>query len=108
MSLNDDFVKLLKTIPGINLQNLLMPVSDREIALSMQYMKDTDRNTLLSIISGRKAKRIVDELKLINSVSVKYNLYSISIKRIISLLKNTENDPPKKSYLRPKRGKFIQ
>ncbi len=111
MSLNDKLVKLLSSIHKVNLQNLLMPVPDREIALSMIYMRDVDRNNLLTLLSGnklsgKKSKRIVDELKLISRVNIKYDLYCISIKRIINLLNNIKNDGSIKSYLRPKRGRF--
>jgi len=106
MALNDKLVKLLSSIHKVNLQNILMPVPDREIALSMIYMRDVDRNNLLTLLSGKKSKRIVDELKLISRVNIKYDLYCISIKRIINLLNNIKNDGSIKSYLRPKRGRF--
>lgn len=106
MSLNDDLVILLKSSTKIELQNVLLSTSDREIALSVMYMKDQDRNFLLASVSEKKAKRIIDELKLINRVNIKYDLYCISIKRVINSLKNIKNKDSLKSYLRPKNTRF--
>ena len=59
MSLNDDLIKLIKSLPRIKVQNFLMAVPDREIALSMMYMKDSDRNYLLAAVSGKRRKGLM-------------------------------------------------
>ncbi len=105
MTLNDRLVKLLNVNSRIDIQNKLMSVPNREISLSMMYMKDVERNNLLARLSETKAKRVIDELKFINRVNVKYDLYCESIKRVIKKLQNEKNVGVIKSYLRPKRGK---
>ena len=106
MTLNDKLVKLLNVNSRIDIQNKLMSVPNREIALSMMYMKDVERNNLLTRLSETKAKRVVDELKFINRVNVKYDLYCVSINRVIKMLQNEKNDGVFKSYSRPKRSKY--
>ena len=106
MTLNDKLIKLLNVNSRIDIQNKLMSVPNREIALSMMYMKDVERNNLLTRLSETKAKRVVDEFKFINRVNVKYDLYCVSINRVIKMLQNEKNDGVFKSYLRPKRSKY--
>jgi hypothetical protein len=65
------------------------------------YMRDADRNYLLGAVSQKKAKRVVEELRLVNRVNIKYDLYCNSIKRIINSLKSIKNKDNIKSYLRP-------
>ena len=106
ITLNDKLVKILNINSSIEIQNKLMSVPNREIALSMMYMKDVERNNLLTRLSETKAKRVVDELKFINRVNVKYDLYCVSINRVIKMLQNEKNDGVFKSYSRPKRSKY--
>ncbi len=59
---NDRLAAALRALPPVEAQNRLMRLGDREIALSMMYMKMKDRGALLALLPAPKARRIADEL----------------------------------------------
>ena len=66
MTINDNLINQIRKTHKISIQNKLMGIKDREIALSMIYMKNFDRNYLFSMLSPVKSKRIHEELKMYN------------------------------------------
>jgi len=85
------------------LQNRLMRIPDREMALAMMYMEDTDRLYIFSKLSSAKARRIREEIGHNKGVHITYDQYKKTISHVIAGLSGRPKTEKMKSYLRPKR-----
>ncbi len=81
-----------------------MRIADREIALSMMYATDRDREYVLSLIASSKAHRIREEFGFQRHLAVRYDQYLTAIASVTSQLEREGSAPPIRSYLRPRRG----
>ena len=85
-----------------------MRISDREIALSMRYMKDADRSLLLALVAPEKRKRIMSELLLHKRLVIRADQYRKAIEHLIGLIKEERYGGSLGSYLRPvRRGSSV-
>jgi len=82
-----------------------MRIADREIALSMMYTTDRDREFVLSLIAPSKAHRIREEFGFQRHLAVRYDQYLTAIGNVMSQLEREGSTPPIRSYLRPRRGR---
>ena len=105
MTPNDKLVKILKIRQGTGLVNKLLRISDRELALSMMYMHDNDRQLIFEILSAEKVKRIRSELLLHNRLQIRYMQYRMAIDHVLDMLTGEKAGYSLKSYLKPKRYK---
>jgi hypothetical protein len=103
MTLNNTLLKLIRTLPRIDVQNTLMTSSDRELALSLFYMDETDRRYVLSLLSSEKKRRVGEELFLHNRIYITRAQYERTIQAVINKLKLLRRGGDFKSYLRPKK-----
>lgn len=79
-----------------------MRIADREIAISMMYMREHDMGFLLSLIAPAKAHRVREELALQRHLAVRYEQYRRTIANVIGQLERSGPVAPMRSYLRPR------
>ncbi|MBN1410655.1 MAG: hypothetical protein JW969_07405 [Spirochaetales bacterium] len=102
MTPNDQLVAFIKSMKKIDAHNTLMVIGDRELAISMLYMKDEDRNHILALVSKEKSRRIQDELVLNERLDIRYGQYRMAIDHVIKAMKSKGDRYSLKSYLRPR------
>ena len=105
MTPHERLLKIIRLLPRVTVHNKLMTAVDREIALTMMYMEDPEREYVLSFVSAEKKKRIREELKLHERLTIKYDQYLSALDHVVSLLKNSDQNRGFKSYIRPRRYK---
>ncbi|MBN1799601.1 MAG: hypothetical protein JW822_13580 [Spirochaetales bacterium] len=102
MMLNNTLVKLIKTLPRIDVQNSLMTLSDRELSLAFLYMDENDRAYALSLLSKEKRRRVGEELILQERLSITQEQYRKTTESVIIKLRLLRRGGGFTSYLRPK------
>ncbi len=85
----------------IEAQNILMKISDREIALSMLYMDQNEETIIFSILSAQKNKRIKEELFYQKNLKINYKLYCDITENLLKKFKKHKNNKNQKTYIRP-------
>ncbi len=99
---NDRLVATLRALGPVEAQNRLMRLGDREVALSMMYMRDRDRGELLALLPPPKARRVHDEMVLHRRLVIRYDQYVAAVGVVLASLQ--ESRPGAfRSYLRPRR-----
>ena len=96
------FTDLLHKKTHVNLQNILMPISDRELAICMLYLSEKERQFLFSFLSSVKQKRINQEQKYLKSLNISYLQYRTVIDDVILRLQGIAGEGIR-SYVRPRR-----
>jgi len=99
---NDRLLAVFGRISEAEAQNRLMRVADRELALSMMYMQESDMRRLLSLIAPAKAHRVREELALQKHLAVRYDQYRRAITNVIGQLESGGGAQALRSYLRPR------
>jgi hypothetical protein len=84
-------------------QNRLSRIGDREIALSMMYMRDPDRNAILACLPRPKADRVREELVLHRRLRITYQDYLRAVELVSDSVSGTGGKRALGSYLRPRR-----
>lgn len=95
---------LLASRPAVVVQNRLMSAADRDVALSMLYMRDADRARILEKISPAKQRRVVEELELHEHLQITYAQYETAITSVIDALASDSVQTKVRSYIRPRRA----
>ncbi|MBT3275300.1 MAG: hypothetical protein HN368_19250 [Spirochaetales bacterium] len=93
----------MKALPKVKVQNCLMRIGDRAIALAMMYMEDPDRGYIFTLLPAPKAERIREELALHNRLKITYEQYQAGITVLIDGLDRERGGGTFRSYIRPSR-----
>ncbi len=93
-------LKLLRLLPPAEVQNRLMRMSDREIAVSLLYLVREERNFLLSFLGGEKRRRVEEEIIYTDKMRIRYPQYRTMIESVIEQLSGSAKGPLR-SYLKP-------
>ncbi len=93
-------LKLLRLLPPAEVQNRLMRMSDREIAVSLLYLVREERNFLLSFLGGEKRRRVEEEIIYTDKMRIRYPQYRTMIENVIEQLSGSAKGPLR-SYLKP-------
>jgi len=93
---------LLKTGTHSNIQNILMRISDRELAICMIYLSEKDKIFLLSFLSSVKQNRIKQEQIYVKSLHLRYPQYRTVIDNVILRLQGLSGEGIR-SYIRPRK-----
>lgn len=96
---------LIRSLSRVQVQNGLMRLSDREIALAMRRMDPEDRTFALSYLPEAKASRVKDELRYQTRLKVTDEQYRKVIGIVIEALSGGRRAEPSKSFIRPRRGR---
>ncbi len=100
---HEQLLSLIRKLPATEVQNKLMAATDRELALSLMYVQEGDRNFVLSYVGKQKMDRTREELRLQEQVRITYAQYARSIANVIDRLRSAGPRDSMKSYLRPVR-----
>ena len=104
---NDRLLHALNGLPHVEAQNRLMRLGDREIALSMMYMRDRDRVALLALLPAPKARRVAEEIALHRRLVIRYDQYVSAVSAVVAALEARARTVFA-SYLRPHRPRRPQ
>ena len=99
---NQRLLDAFRALSPTDRQNRLMRIGDREIALAMMYMKEPDRASLLSCLGAEKVRRVRDELRLHERLSIRYDDYLVAVSHVRKNLQSTAGKAVIGSYLRPR------
>lgn len=103
MSPQDRLLQILRTYPAAEVQNKLMTSGDREIALSMLYLSEGDRDFILSFLGQQKSERVREEWIFQKGVRITYSQYLQAVNNILDRFLSSGSGKMLKSYLRPVR-----
>ena len=93
---------LLHSGKHADVQNILMRISDRELAICTIYMEEKDIAFLLSFLPVVKQDRVKQEQIYVARLNLRYPQYRTVIDDVILRLKGLAGDGIR-SYIRPKR-----
>lgn len=96
------FSDLLYKGSHAHIQNTLMRISDRELAICMQYLLEKDEIFLLSFLPQLKQDRIKQEQSYLKRLNIRYTQYRTIIDNVILRLSGMQGGGIR-SYIRPKR-----
>ena len=100
---NTTLVRIMRSQPSVDAHNRLMRMTDREIGLSMMYMDQADRNYVLALVPGPKARRVREELALQERLTIRYDQYVTAVNHVTQMLQAGSGEKAFRSYLRPRR-----
>ena len=103
MTPNDRLLGIVRALPMVEKQNRLSRIGDREIALAMKHMRDSDRNAILACLPPPKAKRIREELALHARLRITYQDYLKAVELVSESVSGARRQRTLGSYLRPRR-----
>ena len=91
---------LLHTDTYADIQNKLMRIADRELAISMLYLSEKDEVFLFSLLPPVKQNRIKQEQVFVKSLNLRYPQYRTVIDDVILRLQGVPGGGIR-SYIRP-------
>ena len=96
-------LKIIRSLPPAEVQNRLMRITDRELAICMLYMEKTEYPLLLDPLGKAKRQRILQEISYVNHLRLRYSQYRVVVEKVIDVLTGRD-DGSIRSYIRPIRG----
>ena len=93
---------LLHSGKQTDVQNILLRISDRELAICLLYMENNEANYLLSFLPDIKQKRIIQEKDYLSRLNIRYPQYRTVIEDVILRLRGISGEGIR-SYVRPRR-----
>jgi len=96
------FVTVLQKMTPVDAQNKLMGCTDREIAVAMLQMNDTDMDFIFSLIAPSKGERIRQETKLLKKNRVSDNTRKTILKRLFRKFEGNQDPHERRSYFKPR------
>ncbi|WP_319477887.1 FliG C-terminal domain-containing protein [Marispirochaeta aestuarii] len=97
-----ELARLLMTLPRIEIQNRLLKVRDRELALAMQNLEESERSRVYAAVSPEKIRRLREELSMLGRLRVHREDYLTALSRVISVLEGRPYTEVLRSYIRPR------
>lgn len=88
-------------LPRIEIQNRLLKVQDRELALAMRDLEDSERSRIYEAVSPAKIRRLREELSVMRRLKVRREDYLAAVSRIIGVLEGRPYTEVLRSYIRP-------
>jgi hypothetical protein len=99
---DNELAGLLRSGKHADVQNILMRISDRELAISTIYMKEEDIAFLLSFLPAVKQDRVKQEQIYVARLNLRYPQYRTVIDDVILRLKGMSGGGIR-SYVRPRK-----
>ena len=97
-----ELARLLMALPRIEIQNRLLKVSDRELALAMLNLDENERSGIYAAVSPEKIRRLREELSMLRRLRVHREDYLTALARVISVLEGRPYTEVLRSYIRPR------
>jgi len=98
-----ELAQLLMALPRIEIQNRLLKIRDRELALAMQNLEETERSRIYTAVSPEKSRRLREELSMVRRLRVRREDYLEAVSRVIGVLEGRPYTEVLRSYIRPRK-----
>lgn len=95
----------VRRLRRVEVQNRLMACTDRDLALAILDMEDSDARTILATVSPKKAARVREEEQLHDARHVESTHVVAALLTVIRSLETGRLIPGQRSYLRPRRSR---
>ncbi|HDQ13260.1 MAG TPA: hypothetical protein ENN41_00395 [Sediminispirochaeta sp.] len=95
-------LRLLSRLQAQEAQNRLLRLSDRDLAISMLYLDEMQRNLVLSLLGNKKRERVEQEQRYVSRLRLTYSQYRVVIDRVNRYLEHG-GQTGLSSYIRPRR-----
>lgn len=103
MDPNEKILSVLRYTSKVRLQNVLMKIPDREIAVSIMYLCPEERENIFALLSPAKVMRIKEELTYQRKLNIRYSRYLKFVDAFLSYFGSSSGASKRRSYIRPKR-----
>lgn len=95
-------MQILRSHTGIALQNTLMRIPDREIAVSLMLLDEHERSMVFSHLSSAKTQRVQQEIRYQFSLDISPDRYEKIVRKFVSYFQPGKKQFKDTSYVRPK------
>jgi Mg/Co/Ni transporter MgtE len=102
-SIREEIIKILTHQNRITLQNVLMKIPDREIAVSLSVLNIAEKEKVFALLSPEKRKRVEEEFKYQEKLDIRHDRYLKIINKFLSYFEPGKKQFRNHSYIRPKR-----
>jgi hypothetical protein len=99
---NAALVRAIRSMPRIPLQNRLMRLAARELAVAMRLMGEVDRSVALGVLPAPMAARVREEISLQRRRRVSERDYLRFVRQVLASLERESAPPSIGSYIRPR------
>jgi hypothetical protein len=99
----EQLARTIRSLSPVTLQNRLMRVSAREIALALKFLGGDDRAIALRALPAPMVARIREELELSKRRRIEGRDQLVYVRHVLASLVREEALPGISSYLRPSR-----
>lgn len=96
-------LNILKYENRIKLQNVLMKVPDREIAVTIMAMNEMEKELIFSLLGQAKVQRIKEELTYQKKLDIRKDRHLKIINKFLSYFEDGNRQFKNRSYIRPKK-----
>ncbi len=99
---NAALLDAMRSLPRVQLQNRLMRLAARELAVAMRLMADADRALALEVLPAPMASRVREELSLQRRRRVSPRDYLVFVGHVLASLREEGAPRGLSSYIRPR------
>jgi hypothetical protein len=78
---------LIRALPPVDAQNRLLRVRDADLALSMLYMVEFQRDQVFALAGPGKSRRVREVLARLEHTRIRYDQYASTAERVIRALR---------------------
>ncbi len=103
MNVREEILKIVKYQSKVTLQNMLMKIPDREIAVSIMALEDREKELFFSLLSPAKVLRLKEELQYQEKLDIRHDRYLKIVNKFLSYFEPGKKQFKNQSYIRPKR-----
>jgi len=99
-SLDRQLLRYMRTLTGTEIQNRLMRLADRDIALSVLHLEEEEQSFVISFLGKTKRERVQQELSYIRRMRIQYDQYRSAMQRVLDTFRKGGGSS-RRSYIRP-------
>jgi hypothetical protein len=99
-SLDQQLLSYMRSLGSTELQNRLMRLSDRDIALAVIHLELHEREYVLSFLGNRKRERVGQELAYLRGMRIRYDQYRGAMERVLETFRRGGGSSHR-GYIRP-------
>ncbi len=99
----EELARAVRSLPRVRLQNRLMRLSAREIALAVRHLDEADRTIVYSALPAALAGRIREEIALARRRRIAGPDRLVFVRQVLASLRQEGAPRSIGSYLRPRR-----
>lgn len=101
-SIDNLIFSIINNSKFISIQNILLGIPDRHIALAVSNMDQNDKERILTFLPLNKQNRINDEIKFMGRITVNSKTVLQAKQLVLSRLNNDKKPILSKGYIRRK------